>query len=120
VTNAERIAKFIAEYGEHSLLIHTIPKTPFWLIFQKTPKSEDRWRVILCNPNNRTWRLINENVSDEQHEELWNQLLLVNIGRRITIKEATHTLQKHTDVYLKKYNHKKIYEHKLRSSRRIS
>ena len=90
--NAEKIANHVAKHGSKSVRIHTMPGTPFWLVIQKTPESSPNWRVVLCDPDKTTWRLVSDKVSDEQYNELWIALLKINIENHL--KRAVQTLKK--------------------------
>ncbi len=73
--NAEKIAKHILEHGTKSIIIHTLPQSSFWLICQKTPQSYPNWRIILCDPSKTTWRIISNNVTNNQHLSLIQKLI---------------------------------------------
>lgn len=92
ITNSERIAKIISDYGPKSVLIHTVPGTDFWLVMYKTTQTYPNWRCVICNPEQTTWRLVTENLSDEEHKRVWAALLKIRISSKI--KTAVHDLKK--------------------------
>lgn len=75
MTNAEKVAQHIAQHGSAGILVHSVPGTRFWLVCQIVPKKSPHWKVVLCDPNQTTWRLVSDKVSDEDHIRLWNELL---------------------------------------------
>lgn len=72
MTNAEKIAKWIISEKPKNLLIHTIPKTPFWLICQKNLRN--LWEIKLLHPM-KTIEYQLGTISDEEHLKIWHQLL---------------------------------------------
>ena len=95
-TNAERIANHIKENGTGGLMIHTVPGTPFWLICQND--KERTWNITLCHPQQTKSYKIAENISDEEHFELWNQIITLELSRRI--RTAIKKLRTHWEHYL--------------------
>jgi len=104
MTNAEKIARHIANHGAEGTLIHTIPNSRFWLYCEKT--QENNWRVILCDPEKTTWRLVSEQVSDEDHVDLWNRLITIGVSNHM--RESVDILKKHVKVF-KKLKYLKTY-----------
>lgn len=95
--NAERIANRIAHNGHEGILIHRLPNGPFWLVAEKTKKSSPNWRITVCDPEKTTQRLVSESVSDEEHSQLFLELLNVHVSSRM--RDAVLTLKKHTASY---------------------
>lgn len=87
----------IVESGPKSVLIHSVPSTPFWLVMYKTKDTEPNWRCVLCNPEQTTWRLVTENVSNSEYDNLWRSLLQIRIGDRM--KYALQDLKKEVKLY---------------------
>ena len=75
MTNAEKIFQHILKYGKESVLIHTVPNTPFWLIGQKKIDTPPLWRIVLSDPNKTTWHLVSDHVTQKDYQELWWFLL---------------------------------------------
>jgi len=82
--NIDRITRLIAQNGAGSLLIHSIPGTSHWLLCQKIEK--EKWVIVLCNPmGNASFNL--GTITEAEHLNLWQELILLDIKRRIGIAE---------------------------------
>jgi hypothetical protein len=80
MNNIERLAKHITKYGKESILIHTIPGTPNWIVCQYI--GNDNWSLTLIQPlGNVTYNL--GIVSNEQHLQLWKELVITEIKNKI-------------------------------------
>lgn len=97
MTNAERVTKMIAENGAKSVLIHSVPSTPFWLVMYKTKETQRGWRCVLCNPEQTTWRLVTEKITDQEYDQLWKDLLKIRIGNNL--KYAVNDLKKQVENF---------------------
>lgn len=102
MTNAERIARHIAKHGTQNILVHSIPGTGYWLVCEKTQKTAPHWRVHVCHPERTTYRLVSENVTDEQHISLWKELTTVQLQSACRPSEAETVLRKHATQAYKK------------------
>lgn len=80
-TNAERLAAYIAKNGADSILIHSVPRTPFWLVCQKVARN--RWNISLANPTQTKSRLVSKNVTDEEHMVIYQQLTILEVSNRM-------------------------------------
>ncbi|HAW59063.1 MAG TPA: hypothetical protein DCX03_08650 [Bacteroidales bacterium] len=97
--NIDRLTRLIAQNGASNLLIHSIPGTSHWLICQKIEK--EKWAIALCNPmGNATFNL--GAITEAGHLALWQELILLDIKRRIGIAEKA-----------------KIYRNTIRNFRKI-
>lgn len=104
MTNIEKVAAYITKHGSESLLIHTVPSTPLWLVCQKLTK-QNGWKIIVCNPFQTKHRLVSDNVSDTEHLELWLDLIKLKVSSKIT--EATKDLKKQAQSFRKNYKNQK-------------
>lgn len=77
ITNLEKIALAITK-GANNILIHPIPATPLWLVCER--KKEKNWKLTLCNPFGTTYCLVSNNVTDENHLKLWEELVKLGAG----------------------------------------
>ena len=82
MTNAERISKILLKYGKNSLHIHTVPQSPYWLVFYQTEMSKPNWRVIVCNPERTNYRMINNNVTPDEYVQLWEDLIKIKVNSK--------------------------------------
>ena len=96
ITNAERIAAMVAE-SPKNVKIHTVPNSQFWIVMYKSKASHPNWRCVLCNPELTTWRLVTEHISDQEHMELYNKLVLAHISNKFSYYLAE--LKKTTNQY---------------------
>ncbi len=97
--NIDRLTRLIAQNGASNLLIHGIPGTSHWLICQKIEK--EKWAIALCNPmGNAIFNL--GAITEAEHLNLWRELILLDIKRRIGIAEKA-----------------KIYRNTIRNFRKI-
>ncbi|MFA5068046.1 MAG: hypothetical protein WC466_08460 [Candidatus Izemoplasmatales bacterium] len=97
--NIDRITRLIAQNGAGSLLIHSIPGTSHWLLCQKIEK--EKWVIVLCNPmGNASFNL--GTITSAEHLALWQEIILLDIKRRIGIAEKA-----------------KIYRNTIRNFRKI-
>lgn len=105
MTNADKIASHILKYGPNSLIIHTIPQTRFWLVCQQKEEKPTIWRIILCDPDKKTWRLVSSNTQEEDHVKIWEDLTKIQL--RESMQNNVKVLKKHADNYY--YNkHRKV------------
>ena len=97
--NIDRIARLISQNGAGNLLIHSIPGASHWLLCQKI--DQEKWAIALCNPiGNATFNL--GTITEAEHLNLWQELILLDIKRRIGIAEKA-----------------KIYRNTIRNFRKI-
>lgn len=95
-TNAEKIASRINELGANKVLLHTIPGTQFWLSCVK--KRDGTWDITMCHPLQTRSYLIAKGISDKDHEDIWNQLVHMELTKRI--RKAVKTLRNTIEHYL--------------------
>ena len=82
--NIDRLTRLISQNGASNLLIHSIPGASHWLICQKIEK--EKWVIALCNPmGNAIFNL--GTITEAEHLNLWQELILLDIKRRIGIAE---------------------------------
>ena len=81
-TNAERVASHIKEHGPGGILIHTLPGTAFWLVCQLSKKNQ-MWNITLCHPSQTKAYRIATDISDDRHFEIWNELVKIELSRRV-------------------------------------
>lgn len=112
-TNTERVAEHIKEYGAKGILIHTIPGTPFWLICQLNAQTE-KWKITLCHPMHKKAYTIADEISEKEHFELWNELVQLELSRRVKI--AIKTLKQKMENYLRNRVSKPFKMAKINSS----
>ena len=106
--NIDRIAKFVTKHGTGGILIHTIPGTSNWLVCQKM--EINKWLVTLCNPMGFvTYNL--GTVSDNQHIQLWEELVIMEIEKKTSQILAARELKNKIHQFLKTYE-KKTNMHK--------
>jgi hypothetical protein len=80
MNNIEKLAEYMSINGEKSILIHTIPGTPHWIVCQKR---DELWELTLMQPmGNITYNL--GTVNNEQHKNLWLQLIRAEIETKIS------------------------------------
>ncbi|MDD4988625.1 MAG: hypothetical protein WC910_10010 [Bacteroidales bacterium] len=97
--NIDRLTRLIEKDGASNLLVHSIPGTSQWLICQKIDK--EKWVIALCNPmGNTTFNL--GTITESEHLALWQEIILLDIKRRIGIAEKA-----------------KIYRNTIRNFRKI-
>jgi len=97
--NIDRLTRLIEKDGASNLLVHSIPGTSQWLICQKIDK--EKWVIALCNPmGNTTFNL--GTITESEHLALWQEIILLDIKRRISIAEKA-----------------KIYRNTIRNFRKI-
>ena len=97
--NIDRFTRLIEKDGASNLLVHSIPGTSQWLICQKIDK--EKWVIALCNPmGNTTFNL--GTITESEHLALWQEIILLDIKRRIGIAEKA-----------------KIYRNTIRNFRKI-
>ena len=89
MTNIEKLAKLIAKNGGESILIHTIPGTPHWIICEKI--SEDKWYLTLCDPMKTSMYNLGI-ISQENHLRLWKELVEMEIDIKIKAVEKAQKL----------------------------
>lgn len=82
--NIDRLALLIEKDGASNLLIHAIPGTSYWLLCQKIEK--EKWVIALCNPMGVTTFNLGT-ITEAEHLALWQELILLDIRRRIGIAE---------------------------------
>ncbi|HEY4505238.1 MAG TPA: hypothetical protein VJG67_00905 [Candidatus Paceibacterota bacterium] len=90
MTNAQHIAKFIADNGPKSVLIHTIPTTGLWLV--GLPLEQNYWKFLLMDPDKTTYRLVGKRVTDTERLGLWQEL--VKLGVETKMREIKARLKK--------------------------
>lgn len=118
---ADRIKKGIEKHGAENILIHTIPKTPLWLICQKiknkNPPPPDSWEIFIGNPLQTKLRLVSQNVTNEEHLLLWKKLVELEVSSKLTT--AQQTLKKCAEQFKIKNKIKltKIYEQHILNNR---
>lgn len=79
--NLDKIAKKITKTGAQNMIIHTIPKTPNWIIAEKIKRN--KWLLTLCNPNKYiTYNL--GTIDDKNHIQLWQELVRLEIETKIS------------------------------------
>lgn len=101
--NIDRLARFITKHGSESIIVHTIPDTSNWLICQKT--EINKWLVTMANPMGYvTYNL--GNVSDNQHLQLWMELIKMEIEKKTSQVLAARELKNKIHQFLKTYEKK--------------
>jgi hypothetical protein len=108
--NAERIAKLIIKHElAESILIHTIPGTPHWLICQKI--ETDKWALSLCHPEKTVVYNLGT-VNTNQYIELWKELTMAEVNIRMTQWERINQYKNIIKAFLKK---EKKYENLIKN-----
>ena len=88
--NIDRLARYVTANGPNGILIHTVPKTNNWIVCKKI--EIDKWILTLMNPmGNVTFNL--GTVTDQQHFELWAELLQMEINNRISQAQMAKELK---------------------------
>lgn len=77
--NIEKIALAITK-GSENILIHPIPTTSLWIVCEKT--KENTWKITLCNPFGTTHCIVSNNVTDENHLKLWEEMVYLAANNR--------------------------------------
>ena len=99
--NIDRLAKYVTKHGSESILIHTIPGTSSWIICQKIELN--KWLVTMANPMGYvTYNL--GTVSDNQHLQLWMELIKMEIEKKTSQVLAARELKNKIHQFLKTYD----------------
>lgn len=93
MNNAERLKKHIAENGVESSTIMIVQKDKLWLVIQKIKKNAILYRVILCDPNKTTWRIIHKGLPMPQILTLYLKILNQKMSNKF--RENTEIFRKH-------------------------
>lgn len=120
--NIDRIAQLVTKHGATNVLVHSIPKSQEWIICQKV--EENKWILTLCNPmKNITYNL--GMVSNEEHLNLWQELMHLEIGLKISaikraqeIRRIIRNFLKRTNNYEKFIDKKKTKQNRTKLRRR--
>jgi hypothetical protein len=110
MTNLERIAIAIQEFGPDVVNIHTVPNSEYWVVMYQTAKSKPNWRVIICNPMLTTYRLVTDHVTPEDYVEMWEKLTDVRLGGKLSqnveeLRKCAEDIKQNKSII--------VYEHKL-------
>lgn len=101
LTNAEQIALHVARHGGENIIIHEIPRSPFWLIASTTGNG---WKIYVCNPQSTVHRLVTPKATTEEYTELWAMLIVQSVAKA-TLTKTAQALKKCVHKYYKKKKH---------------
>jgi hypothetical protein len=99
--NLEKLARIIIKNKAKNILIHTIPRTPLWLVCQKI--EINKWHLTLLNPDHSTiYRL--GTVNSKTHIDLWTNLIKLEIEHKATQEKRAKIYKIFIKNYAKKHN----------------
>ena len=104
--NITKIINFLTKFGPKGILIHTIPKTPYWLICQKIEKN--KWEIILCNPMGTILYNL-KSITDKEHIKIWKELIKIEIETKISQEQIAQQYREKIYQIMKKNINRKYY-----------